>query len=313
VRTFCNVFGFRPSFGRVPAAPAADVFVGQGGVDGPLARTVPDLALLLSVLGGGDDRYPLSVDQDPAVFAGQLERGFLGTRVAFLGDWDGYLPMEPGILDLCRAALPVFEDLGCIVEEALPSFPTGELWPLWRTWRHWLAGGALHAYYQDPATRSLLKPEVVFEVEGMLRLTALDLWHNSVRRSTWYQAVRVLLDTYEYLLVPTAQVFPFEVELTWPREIHGVPMDSYHRWMEVVTPWTMAGLPVISVPVGFNPAGLPMGMQLVAGAMLTSPSCSSRSPTSRPRGGCGAARRRCSPRRLGGPDRECLTTWLSRG
>jgi len=260
-----NVYGMRPSFGRVPAGPGADVFCAQGGVDGPMARTVSDLALLLSVLAGGDDRDPLSIDQDPAAFAvvGQLERGFQGTRVAFLGDWDGYLPMEPGILDLCRAALPVFEDLGCAVEEALPDFPTERLWPLWRTWRHWLAGGALHAWYQDPATRSLLKPEVVFEVEGMLRLTALDVWHNTVERSAWYQAVRAMLDGYEYLLVPTAQVFPFDAGLTWPREINGVRMDTYHRWMEVVTPWTMAGLPVISVPVGFSAAGLPMGMQLI--------------------------------------------------
>ncbi len=262
---FNNILGFRPSFGRVPSVPAADVFVAQGGVDGPMARTVTDLALLLSVLAGGDDRYPLATDQDPEVFArsGQLERSFRGTRIAFLGDWDGYLPMEPGILDLCRAALPVFENLGCAVEESLPDFPTAALWPLWRTFRHWLVGGALYPLYRDPAQRALLKPEVVFEVEGMLRLTALDVWHNTLQRTAWYQAVNAMLETYEYLLVPTAQVFPFDAQVTWPREINGVEMDTYHRWMEVVTPWTLAGLPVISLPVGFSDAGLPMGIQLI--------------------------------------------------
>jgi amidase len=150
-----------------------------------------------------------------------------------------------------------------VVEEALPDFPTEQLWPLWLTFRHWLAGGALYPFYQDPVTRSLMKPEAVFEVEGMLARTALDVWHNSVQRSAWYQAVRAMFETYEYLLAPTAQVFPFDAQMIWPREVNGVRMDTYHRWMEVVTPWTLAGLPVISVPVGFNAAGLPMGMQLV--------------------------------------------------
>ncbi len=266
---FNNSFGFRPSFGRVPDGPAADVFVAQGGVPGPMARTVTDLALLLSVMAGDDDRFPLALSGDPAVFgdggavAERLERGFRGTRVAFVGDWDGYLPMEPGVLDLCRAALPVLEGLGCVVEEALPDFPTEQLWPLWLTFRHWLAGGALYPYYHDPATRSLLKPEAVFEVEGMLRLSALDVWHNSVQRTAWYQAARAMLERYEFLLAPTAQVFPFAAEVPWPREVNGVPMGTYHRWMETVMPWTLAGLPVASVPVGFNAAGLPMGMQLI--------------------------------------------------
>jgi amidase len=262
---FCNVFGFRPSFGRVPSYPAVEVFVAQGSVAGPMARTVADLALLLSVMAGDDDRFPLALGQDPASFAaaGRLQRDFRNVRVAFTGDWDGYLPMEPGVLELCRAALPVFEALGCVVEEALPDFPTERLWPLWLTFRHWLCGGALHPFYQDPATRSLLKPEAVFEVEGMLRLTALDVWRNSVERSAWYQAVRALLDTYEYLLAPAAQVFPFDAGLTWPRQVNGVRMDTYHRWMEVTFPWTLAGLPVAGVPVGFNADGLPMGMQLI--------------------------------------------------
>ena len=260
---FNNVFGFRPSFGRVPAGPVVDVFVAQGSVEGPMARTITDLAMLLAVLAGHDDRYPLAIDQDPDIFTEQLKRTFQGTRVAFLGDWNGYLPMEPGILDLCRAALPVFEDLGCVVHEALPDFPIRDLWPLWLTFRHWLVGGMLHPFYRNPAQRALLKPEAVFEVEGMLRRTALDVWHNAVRRTAWYQAVRTMLQTYEYLLIPSAQVFPFAASITWPREINGVPMDTYHRWMEVVTPWTLAGLPVINMPVGFNDAGLPMGIQLI--------------------------------------------------
>jgi len=175
---FNNVFGFRPSFGRVPDGSAVEVFVAQGGSAGPMARTVTDLALLLSVMAGDDDRFPLALREDPGVFGGiagaaRLEWNFRGVRLAFTGDWGGYLPMEPGVLELCRAAFPVLEDLGCVVEEALPDFPTEQLWPLWLTFRHWLAGGALYPFYQDPVTRSLMKPEAVFEVEGMLARTAL--------------------------------------------------------------------------------------------------------------------------------------------
>ena len=260
---FNNVFGFRPSFGRVPAGPAAEVFLAQGGVEGPMARTVPDLALLLSVMAGPDARFPLGIPEDPSRFLAPLERDLGGTRVAFLGDWGGYLPMEPGVLDLCRAALPAFADVGCVVEEALPAFPVEELWPTWLTWRHSLAGATLHPWYRDPGTRALLKPEAVFEVEGMLRLSALDVWEGSVRRSALYSAVRALLETYEFLLVPAAQVFPFDAGTTWPREVAGVAMDTYHRWMEVVTPWSMTGSPVAAVPVGFDPAGRPMGLQVV--------------------------------------------------
>ncbi len=242
---FNNVFGFRPSFGRVPDGSPVEVFVAQGGIAGPMARTVTDLTLLLSVMAGDDDRFPLALREDPGVFGGiagaaRLERNFRGIRLAFTGDWGGYLPMEPGVLELCRAAFPVLEDLGCVVEEALPDFPTEQLWPLWLTFRHWLAGGALYPFYQDPVTRSLMKPEAVFEVEGMLARTALDVWHNSVQRSAWYQAVRAMFETYEYLLAP-------------PRRCSRSTHRCHGHGRSTVCGWTL----------GFNAAGLPMGMQLV--------------------------------------------------
>src|SRR3954464_3191194 len=108
-----NVFGFRPSFGRVPAN-ALDGFYAIMGTPGPMARNVPDLAALLSVQAGYDPRAPLSNEQNSAPFAGPLQRDFKGTRIAWAGDFGGHLPFEPGILDLCKAALQVFESLGCI-------------------------------------------------------------------------------------------------------------------------------------------------------------------------------------------------------
>ena len=127
---FNNVLGFRPSFGRVPAE-GRDVFLPALGVPGPMARTVPDLAMLLRVMAGQDPRAPLSIRQDPASITGPLGRDFQGARIAFAGDFGGYLPFEPGVLELCRAALSVFADFGAHVEEAWPDFPIGDVWRAW--------------------------------------------------------------------------------------------------------------------------------------------------------------------------------------
>lgn len=261
-----NVFGFRPSQGRVPFGPTGEVWFQQMGYEGPMARTVRDLAMLLAVQAGHDPRLPLSIDQDPAMFAGPLERDFRGTRIGWLGDYRGYLPMEPGVLGLCREALGGFEAIGCVVEDAMPDYPMEQLWQTWLTLRHFSVaglGGPLHA---DPAKRALLKPEAVWEIEGGLGLTGADVWRASVQRSKWYEALRTLFQTYDYLVLPTAQVFPFDARLHWATEIAGRRMDTYHRWMEVVVGGTLAGLPVLNVPAGFNAQGLPMGLQVIGKA-----------------------------------------------
>src|SRR3954468_9194690 len=112
-----NVFGFRTSYGRVPAE-ARDVFLPSMGVVGPMARTVPDLAMLLSVQAGYDPRVPLSIRENARRFTDALQRDFRGVRIAWVGDFKGYLPFDPGVLDLCKSALEVFERIGCTVEEA---------------------------------------------------------------------------------------------------------------------------------------------------------------------------------------------------
>jgi amidase len=125
-----------------------------------------------------------------------------------------------------------------------------------------LVGGKLGPLYADPARRALMKPEAQWEVAQSFQLTAAQLYQASVTRTAIYHAFGRLFERYDYLVAPSAQVFPFDAELQWPRSINGVAMDSYHRWMEIVTPFTLAGLPVASVPVGFGPGGLPMGMQV---------------------------------------------------
>ena len=258
-----NVIGFRPSAGRVPFGPTGEIFVQQLGYEGPMGRSITDVAMMLSVMAGYDARTPLSIAQDPVMFAEPLKRDFQGARLAWLGDLGGYLPMEPGIKELCQSAFSAFDSIGCTVEAAQPDYPPEQIWDTWLKWRHWLVGGILLDLYNDPAKRELLKPEAQWEVEGALKLSAVDTYKAAVARSAWYQAVRKMFESYDYLLLPSAQVFPFDLNIHWPKTINGVEMTTYHEWMKVVTPGTLSGCPVINVPVGFNEAGLPMGMQIM--------------------------------------------------
>jgi len=256
-----NVFGFRTSYGRVPGE-GRDPFMPTMGVLGPMARNVPDLALLLSVQAGWDGRVPLAITGDGAAFRGDLTRDVRGTRIAFVGDYGGHVPHEPEVLAVCRQALKVFEDLGCIVEEARPEFSMAALWDAFLPLRAWHTAGALGAYWSDPAKRALIKPEAVFEIESAMKLSALDITAASAVRAQWYEAVRRFFESYDFMVLATAQLFAFDARIHWPREVAGVPMEVYYQWQWGVIPVTMAGLPALAVPAGFSGSGHPMGLQI---------------------------------------------------
>lgn len=259
-----NVFGFRPSWGRVPSIPNSDLFWQNFATSGPMARSVSDLALLLSVQSGPDKRAPFALAEDPRIFAQPLDRDWKGTRVGWLGDLGGALPMEPGVLKTCEAALAAFRAIGMQVDEARLAEDPRAMWRTAVTLRQWSVGADLQGYYNDPDKRRLMKPEAIWEVEGGMALTGPQLAGASEGRTRIYEAFRKAFETFDFLALPTAQVFPFDVEQHWPREIAGVEMDSYHRWMEVTLPPTMAGLPVLAIPAGFGgPARLPIGIQLI--------------------------------------------------
>ena len=257
-----NVFGFRTSFGRVPA-PGPEVWLPSMGVAGPMARNVPDLALLLSVQAGYDPRAPLSMSGDGSMFRAPLRAEVKGRRIGWLGDLGGYLPYEPGVLEVCRSALKVFETLGCTVEEARPDTAPEPVWEATIRLRGWQQGAPLVAYYEDPAKRALLKPEAVWEIETGLKLSAHDITQASEVRTAWTAAVRKLFARYDYLVMPTAQLFPFAIDERWPREIAGRSMRTYHEWMQGVLLVTMTGCPSLAVPAGFGAQGLPMGLQII--------------------------------------------------
>ncbi|XAH23872.1 amidase [Xylophilus sp. GW821-FHT01B05] len=264
---FNNVYGLRTSFGCVPHGPTEEVFFQQFSVAGPMARNIPDLALLLSVQAGFDARLPLTRRQDDAAaFSAPLERDFAGTRIGWLGDLGGHLATEPGVLEVCTQALRHFETMGCTVDAVTPAFDLERLWRAWIDLRSFNVAGNNAALYRDPAKRALLKPEALWEIERGQQLSGPDIFRAACDRSAWYQVLRGLFEQYDYLVLPGAQVFPFDAQLDWPKTINGRAMDSYHRWMEVVVPATMAGLPALGAPAGFGAGGLPMGLQIIGPA-----------------------------------------------
>ncbi|WP_447751244.1 amidase [Sphingopyxis fribergensis] len=259
-----NVFGFRPSWGRVPSIPNTDLFWQNFATSGPMARTVRDVALLLSVQAGPDPRAPFAQADDPAVFAQPLERNWKGKRIGWLGDLGGALPMEPGIMETCEKALAAFRTIGMQVEDAALAEEAGAMWRTAVTLRHWSVGADLEGFYDDPAKRRMMKPEAIWEVEGYKKLTPTELTKASEGRTRIFEAFRKAFETFDFLAMPTAQLFPFDAKQHWPHDIAGVQMDSYHRWMEVTLPPTMAGLPVLAIPAGFGGRHrLPIGIQLI--------------------------------------------------
>lgn len=261
---FCNVYGFRPSFGLVPGDAEGDTYLATLATEGPMGRTVEDVARLLSVQAGENPEVPFGRTNED--FAAKLRIDMRGKRIAWLGDWGGAYQTEPGILPLCEAGLQVFADLGAHVEAIAPPFPAEKLWQAWTALRAMLNAGGMKALYDDPKKRAQIKPESIWEIEQGGGLTAQAVYEASTIRSRWYAHAARLFERYDAVVLPTAQVWPFPVEWRWPQAINGVAMDTYHRWMEVVIPVSLIGLPALSVPVGFGASGLPMGMQ-IAGPM----------------------------------------------
>ena len=260
---FCNVYGFRPSWGLVPGELLGDSFMTTMSTLGPMARSPRDLAHLLSIMAGPHPAMPFGRPGED--FATALEGSVKGIRIGWLGDWGGAYACEDGILPLCETALAQMEGLGCEIVPLSPPFPREKLWESWMTLRAFQIAGGKRALYDDPVTRALIKPEAIWEIEQGLNLSAAQVYEASAIRSEWYRRAARLFDEVDVVALPTAQVWPFPVEWRWPQEVGGKPADTYHRWMEIVVPVSLAGLPCLSVPVGFGANGLPMGMQL-AGA-----------------------------------------------
>jgi len=254
---FCNVVGFRPTPGRVPAWPALNAWDTLSTL-GPIARTVEDTAFLLSAMAGPDARAPASIAEPGTLFGRSLKRDFRKTRIAWSRDLGG-LPVEPGVTAVLEVQRDVFRDLGCTVEQAEPDLsPAVEAFHALRALGFLQRVGPLLGEHRDK-----LKPTVVWNVQQGLRLTPEQITRAQALRTEVFHRLRTFLERYEFLLCPVNQVLPFPVDVEYPTEIAGVKMENYIDWMKSCYYISVASHPAISVPAGFTPHGLPVGLQIV--------------------------------------------------
>lgn len=256
---FNNVIGFRPSVGRLGGGDPINRGLSTAG---PMGRNTEDaIRLMLSIAGPSTGQPNALPDRLPeADQFSPLE--FRDIKIGWMGDFEGHLAMEAGVLEVCEASLKLMETAGARVEPCMPEFDMAELWRTWVDLRNFGRSGAL-SLYNNPAQRALLKPEYIWEIEQSLELTAQRIYQAERARTRWNQEVFRLLELFDFLVLPTAQVFPFPKEIHWPAEIAGRKMDTYHRWMEVVIGGSLSGNPVVNVPAGFDEQGRPMGMQVM--------------------------------------------------
>jgi amidase len=256
--SFCGVVGLRPSPGRVPIWPAANAWSTLS-VDGPMARSVADVALLLSAIAGPEPRSPIALSEPGASFARPLERDVRGTRIAWWTDLGG-VPVERRVKEMVNAQRGVFETLGCHVEEAEPDFTGFD--ETFKTIR----GLAFLAGVADRIAgfRGHVKDTILWELDRADRLTAADIARADITRTSLYHRMHRFLERYDFFVLPTTQVAAFDVTQPYVKEIEGVAMETYIDWMKSCYFISVVGNPAISVPCGFTAEGLPVGLQIVA-------------------------------------------------
>jgi amidase len=259
-----HVFGLRPSQGRVPGWPRPELYVSQLGTDGPMGRTVRDVARLLSIQAGHDPRVPLSLADRLPPPNWPHKPSLRGQRIGWLADLGGHLPLAPGILTVCEQALRSMEDAGAVVEPVSLDVDLERIWQAWLVWRRALVAPSVAPLLAMRDARSSIKPEALWEHDTAQGMGLAEFMTASRVRGELHQKLLALLQHHDALALPVAQVWPFDVAMTWPRTVAGRTMDTYHRWMEVTLYATFAGLPAMSVPAGFDGTGRwPMGLQLM--------------------------------------------------
>src|SRR6202049_1026579 len=254
---FCNVIGFRPSVGRVPNPKAAFAWSTLS-TSGCLGRSVADLAYVLSTIAGPDSRAPLSINEPGELFARPLDRSFKGVRVAWFKDLGG-VPFDPRVRTVVDGHRKTFESLGCIVEQAEPDFSPAEI--SFRTLRAWVSAANYGTVLQQHP--DAFKDTLKGEIEEGLRLTGMDVARAETAHGQLWRGFQKFLENYEYFVLPTTQLPAFDISTPWPTEIAGVKFGNYIDWMKSCWYISATGNPAASVPGGFTPEGLPVGVQIV--------------------------------------------------
>lgn len=254
---FCNVVGFRSSPGRVPIWPCKNPW-GTIPIHGPMARTVQDIALMMQALAGPDPRDPISISEPGSLFGTPLERDFKGTRMAWSLDLGG-LPVDKRVCQVLQAQRSVFEDMGCQIEDVHPDFQDVE--EVFQTERACLFETIYAEDYKNH--RDLMKDTVIFEIETGMKLTGSQINRAAMKKMELHQRMHTFMEQHEFLVLAVNQVPPFDVTEEYIREINGVSFKKYTDWMNTCSYISATGHPAISVPCGFTPEGLPVGIQIV--------------------------------------------------
>ncbi|GAA1579183.1 amidase [Kribbella sancticallisti] len=256
--SFCNVVGLRPSPGRVPSYPSMWPWSTLS-VQGPMARSVSDVAFLLSVMAGDDPRSPIALTDNPSAFARPLDADLTGVRVAWAPDLGADVAVDPEVRAVLGRSVFAFADLGCEVIDASPDLSGAD--EAFRTLRAWQFALSFGELLRDH--RLDLKPSLVWNIEQGLAMDADDIARAEQLRARLYHRVREFFAGVDILVCPVSQVPPFPVELEFPAEIDGQPQATYLDWMRSAYVISVTGCPALSVPGGFTSGGLPVGLQIV--------------------------------------------------
>ena len=257
--SFCSVFGYRPTPGLIPSKVTSKKFPKLSTL-GPIGKTTKCLAYLLDAQVGNffikknkNNLFSEVIDNFPKK---QI-------KIAWLGDFSGTYLYENEIKDLCEIFLKNLENHQFKIEDLSPKFNSQIIWESWVNLRSLSLKNDFYEIFRDKNKVDFLKPEIMWEIERALSLSNLNYEEAIYKRTEWKKYTDLLFESFDFLALPSTQVFPFLAQLKYPSEINGKKLDTYHRWMEVVVPASLIGLPTISIPCGFSTKGLPIGIQLI--------------------------------------------------
>jgi amidase len=213
---------------------------------------------MLSAIAGPDPRSPIAIVEQGSLFRRPLERDFKGVRIAWSRDF-GELPVDPRVTAVIDGQRSTFESLGCVIEDGEPDFADAdETFKVWRAWRFEIGFADLLKAHRDQ-----IKKTIIWNAQQGMKLSGPQIGRAEVKRTALYHRVREFMDTHEFMIFPVSQVPPFDVKQEYVTDINGIKMETYIDWMKSCYYISVVGLPAISVPCGFTPDGLPVGVQIV--------------------------------------------------
>tara|TARA_B100001175_G_scaffold316251_1_gene329695 strand:- start:747 stop:2138 length:1392 start_codon:yes stop_codon:yes gene_type:complete len=257
--SFCSVFGYRPTPGLIPSKVTSKIFPKLSTL-GPIGKTTKCLTYLLDAQVGNfffkknkNNLFSELVDNLPKK---QI-------KIAWLGNFNGSYLYENEIKEICEDFLKNLESHQFKIEDLPLKFNSQIIWESWINLRSLSLKNDLYEIFKDKNKVTFLKPEIIWEIERALTLSSINYEQAIYKRTKWKKYTDLLFKRFDFLALPSTQVFPFLAKVKYPSEINGKNLDTYHRWMEVVVPASLIGLPTISIPCGFNTKGLPIGIQLI--------------------------------------------------